>query len=486
MLTACGPGGRVYDATRSSDWDEAYRNPGAVLHEFTLRCRGCGHRAHARQSSLGTPHFAHNPGSGPCSMKGGESEAHWEIKTFIAQAARLRGWEAAVEAVPDAGDRGGWRADVLVRHPRGGRRVAVEVQLSSLGMRDVLERTRRHRADGIVTLWVSPGTRQPAWARDVLWGQLPLEGARAQGTLNFALHGAVRDDDGVWRYAPVSTHVCNVIGGLATGSLVLHETHPRHLPGSRTVSSTGASTIVVKASCAGLPELERRDARATARAGRGRVRRSTRGSRKRRARDARRESERQREHETAQQRQRRSARLAQQRYEESQHARSEQAAAVRWRREDAEAARLARDEVAYSESTTAWMAARRALTCLTVKKVAASFARAGRPSPVWVGHPAILTDPDTATPQQLPSSLGAAEDGWGGLVWVTPTPDSPRRVVAVVEPLTIKVTSSMARRWRDTRIIVVVRSQEKAETLVSKVSALVDRIEVLDEASQPR
>jgi hypothetical protein len=84
-----------------------------------------------------------------------------ELKVYLAAEIRRCGWEATVEAYPADTDLGGWRADVMASRPGDPRRVAFEVQLSSMTKEDGLFRTERYARDQVEALWVTNTT--PRW-----------------------------------------------------------------------------------------------------------------------------------------------------------------------------------------------------------------------------------------------------------------------------------------------------------------------------------
>lgn len=239
MLTAVDQDGRVIDLTQDDgpSWDAVY-----IQKRRTVRCRECSHPAFGRVSAIGTRHFVHARDAAACSHTKRESEAHRQLKTAIARDARARGWQADIEALPSEGDHGGWRADVLITFDTG-TRVAVEVQLSAIHPADALERTRRHSADGILTLWVST-RRQPGWARSVVWGHIDAGSL----TLYDCLHVA----RGIL-YAPMFAHISEVIGGLASGLLTIHQAPSRHVRSQR---HDPIATVAVPTADAGRPEAE--------------------------------------------------------------------------------------------------------------------------------------------------------------------------------------------------------------------------------------
>ncbi|MBT2508550.1 hypothetical protein J7I98_22200 [Streptomyces sp. ISL-98] len=135
------------DLGRALTWDAVYRaRPRAAL-----TCTDCGQSMHAKMSGRGGRFFAHHRRSPHCAS-GGETAEHRNLKRELARAAREAGHHAELEVT--AGHRG-WRADVLVTAPEG-RRTALEAQISSASLDDVLERTRCYRDDGIDVVWFTP------------------------------------------------------------------------------------------------------------------------------------------------------------------------------------------------------------------------------------------------------------------------------------------------------------------------------------------
>ncbi|MGW2203152.1 competence protein CoiA family protein [Streptomyces sp. NPDC001774] len=123
-----------------------------------LHCPACEGRMVARRSVLGLPHFAHRRRTPDCPLAG-ESVEHLLLKSDLATAARAAGWDAVLEA---AAPHGAWRADVLAVSP-GGRRFALEAQLSPITEDDVLERTERYAADEVEVCWFDDRERPRPW-----------------------------------------------------------------------------------------------------------------------------------------------------------------------------------------------------------------------------------------------------------------------------------------------------------------------------------
>ncbi len=138
MLMALGSGGRI----------AAERADRAVAH----RCPGCGSAVALKRGPVVVAHFAHAPGHA-CAWAGGETAEHLAAKHTLGRAFALRGLTVDLEAevVSGEGDR---RADILVRDPASGRRVAIEVQHSALALEAIERRTRAYAAAGVGVIWV--------------------------------------------------------------------------------------------------------------------------------------------------------------------------------------------------------------------------------------------------------------------------------------------------------------------------------------------
>lgn len=150
-LTALGSDEKLLDSTICDN--ETWATIHKVHPRAELSCRGCRATMHAKVSSAGTRFFAHDSLQPGCPSLG-ETPAHLELKRAIALAIRSVGCRAVLEAVPAAGDAGGWRADVLGISPAG-RRVAFEVQLAGMTIEEGRQRTSRYSEDGIGCVWVS-------------------------------------------------------------------------------------------------------------------------------------------------------------------------------------------------------------------------------------------------------------------------------------------------------------------------------------------
>lgn len=156
-LTAHWEGQGTLDATMEDlgcgvVWDAVYR----VRPRLALSCPWCGRPMHAKVSGRGGRFFAHDRRSTDCAGAG-ETEEHRRLKRALAAAARQAGHRVELEA---RAAQGGWRADVLVTSPAGAR-TALEAQVSSAPVDEVLARTRRYQDDGLDVVWFTP--------RDARW-----------------------------------------------------------------------------------------------------------------------------------------------------------------------------------------------------------------------------------------------------------------------------------------------------------------------------
>ena len=117
-----------------------------------LRCVRCGATVIAKVSHKHLRFFAHTsliecPGAY-------ESPRHLGLKNAFASALRACG---AIVGLEVSGP--GWRADVLAT-AASGQRYAVEVQCAPITPDEVIERTRRHAASGVQTIWAVPRYRR--------------------------------------------------------------------------------------------------------------------------------------------------------------------------------------------------------------------------------------------------------------------------------------------------------------------------------------
>ena len=187
-LTAQLPDNSILDATSctAQQWASVYK----ATPRADMSCRGCNSKMHAKVSKTGATFFAHDSKSPHCPSNG-ETPRHRELKAIISDHIRTAGGTAIVEATPEPGDQGGWRADVLAIGPDG-TRTAFEVQLASMTLEDGQARTARYAADKIAVVWVTD--KDPYWLY-----KLPSISIRIDA-------GAVTVPDGVAHYN--EKHAC--------------------------------------------------------------------------------------------------------------------------------------------------------------------------------------------------------------------------------------------------------------------------------------
>jgi len=143
-------------------------------------------------------HFAHKPPT-DCTWARGETRAHLEAKQLVGDVLKARGLRAELECVLRelSGDR---RADVLVWSPTG-KRLAIELQHSPIGIDEIERRAFSYARQGVAQIWV------PFLSKDTI----ELADRRSDGTLFLAtysprhferwVHG-LHGKDGMWCYAP--------------------------------------------------------------------------------------------------------------------------------------------------------------------------------------------------------------------------------------------------------------------------------------------
>ncbi|MEU0094825.1 competence protein CoiA family protein [Kribbella sp. NPDC006257] len=195
-------------------WDQVHK----VRPRVALRCPECDHGVHARVSSLGMRHFAHDPGRPPHCAWLNESLEHHQLKLALANAARSAGWLAELEVTgPDAN----WRADVLATSPDQTRLIAWEAQLSPITDDDIRYRTARYEADGIEVCWVTPNSA--TWL-----GSVPAIRIAEQAEV-MVIDGAAgfQFKKGRWQ-TPACLALTEFVRGVQDGSVVVHEVFPRY------------------------------------------------------------------------------------------------------------------------------------------------------------------------------------------------------------------------------------------------------------------
>lgn len=115
-------------------------------------CPGCGEPVTLAKGRIRRPYFGHRPGA-VCSYAALETREHQQAKEDFAAAYRTRGLSCDVEVEVLSID-GDWRADVLLRAPGDGYRVALEVQHSALDYATLERRTGAYLAAGVAVVWV--------------------------------------------------------------------------------------------------------------------------------------------------------------------------------------------------------------------------------------------------------------------------------------------------------------------------------------------
>lgn len=129
----------------------------ALSRRRELRCPACDAEVIYRAGARKIAHFAHRPGA-DCPLErdpdtGPESETHLAIKLRLFD--RLSTVPGALVELEAALPGAGRRADLLLS--MGGRRLAVEVQCSSISGASWRERHETYRAAGIADVWILAG-----------------------------------------------------------------------------------------------------------------------------------------------------------------------------------------------------------------------------------------------------------------------------------------------------------------------------------------
>ncbi len=196
-------------------WAAAYK----VRPRVPLTCPDCGHGVHARRSSRGLRHFAHDPQRPEQCELAGESMEHHLLKLQLACAIRESGWHAELEvAAPD----GTWRADVMASSPDGGRRIAWEAQLSAITVDDIRDRTERYFEAAVEVCWVTTRKETP-WM-----GRVPsvrVDGEEGRWRVNDGIAG-FDSRAGRWEVRPVP--LGSLVVWVHSGRLDFHAVLPRY------------------------------------------------------------------------------------------------------------------------------------------------------------------------------------------------------------------------------------------------------------------
>lgn len=169
----------------------------------------------AKVSVRGLRFFAHRPTGPPCPGKG-ETMEHRLVKAALADAVKAAGWNAELEAHPDRGDTGGWRADVMAARPDGVRRIAFEVQLAGMTVDEGNRRTDRYAVDGVETIWVT--TKHARWLHRLPSVRVVTD-SQAGWTVD---RGVATWEDGHWS-GGARRSLRNVVKGMLQASVVRHD-----------------------------------------------------------------------------------------------------------------------------------------------------------------------------------------------------------------------------------------------------------------------
>jgi competence CoiA-like predicted nuclease len=141
------------------EWNDLQQRLHSKEIELIMPC--CKGRAYMRLSPAGTQHFVHYADVG-CEQS--ESEIHHLAKLEIVKACR----ELDLQAIPEyVGE--GWRADVLVKHPKW--EAAFEVQVSPQSFQETIRRQLAYKKNNIHCCWLFTSVpERQALSRE----QLPL------------------------------------------------------------------------------------------------------------------------------------------------------------------------------------------------------------------------------------------------------------------------------------------------------------------------
>lgn len=235
----------VFDATSCDDfaWTSIHR----ARPRPSLLCRSCDATMHAKVSKLGMRFFAHDRAQPTC-PSAGETLEHLLLKWQLAEHIRESGWIANIEAEPDIGDAGGWRADVLAIGD--GRRVAFEVQLATMTVDVGADRTARHARDAIETVWVT--SRNAPWLY-ALPGIKVVEDPERLGA-RIVQRGCAQLEAGSdrdWRSRtdlPLRQLVGSVLIGKAMATTIGYLSEDRALVGLRQTASHHPATVLAPVS----------------------------------------------------------------------------------------------------------------------------------------------------------------------------------------------------------------------------------------------
>lgn len=117
----------------------------------SYRCPGCNAELVLKHGRIRTPHFAHKAETS-CDWAKSETPQHRAAKLLVAEAFRNEGYSSSLECVVEAlpNDR---RADVLVTNSDE-KRVAFELQHSTISLPEIEARAFAYAASGIAQIWI--------------------------------------------------------------------------------------------------------------------------------------------------------------------------------------------------------------------------------------------------------------------------------------------------------------------------------------------
>lgn len=128
-----------------AEWDAMRAEKGAYVMQHTRQ------PAVLKQNRAGTRWFQSRPGERDHNYKP-ESALHLMAKIWMVQALRAAGHHAEVERYGTTPEGDAWEADVYLEV--GGRKIAIEVQVSAQSFEDYLYRTQRYDRSDVKVVWL--------------------------------------------------------------------------------------------------------------------------------------------------------------------------------------------------------------------------------------------------------------------------------------------------------------------------------------------
>lgn len=179
-------------------------NPRLTLRAADMACPVCGWPMIVKAGMIMRPHFSHKPGRENCpyaDYASGETQEHRDAKTILRD--NLGEWfgeygmaEPELEVyIPDVKHARNRIADLLFTFPSGWR-VAHEIQLASITVRDLEERTEDYLNAGIDVFWWLG--RNAATSTNFEW---------SMRTYGFVLEILIQDESSTAEYALHDTTV---------------------------------------------------------------------------------------------------------------------------------------------------------------------------------------------------------------------------------------------------------------------------------------